>query len=334
MEPAEATLVGSASGGAGDVEEKARRSGSAQCSSGYYLPRSPRASHRGKRSSKRSPSESGTVLGAQPTSSPTPCSRYPPARWAPQRSTPGTHSHHRLRRALRQPQRVVQNLLADNRCAFVWGRLLVPSKCCWRRLSHSQERTRTAQGFVWGAGPLRRRTGVSAAGSASNSTSATRDFLCARRGRLDVVGNLVGRGFATTLRKCPASPPKRLSIRRPIARGSVHRCCGAKLPGPAATSTAHRRRLLLLVVQAGSLRLANTWPVRGAGLSVFASRWRPASFPAVPHGVGNSRSADTGERLVNRYGRRVNYLARVTGVCLTVTSALLLGMSLVRGHWR
>ena len=47
--------------------------------------------------------------------------------------------------------------------------------------------------------------------------------------------------------------------------------------------------------------------------------------------IGNLVGGSVSERLVTRYGRRQTY-RWVTGVCLTVTSALLLGMSVVRGH--
>lgn len=73
-----------------------------------------------------------------------------------------------------------------------------------------------------------------------------------------------------------------------------------------------------------------TWLVRGAGLSV-PQMGVFASFPFLMGLIGNLVGGAVSERLVTHYGRRVTY-RWVTGVCLTVTSALLLGMSLVRGH--
>jgi MFS family permease len=73
-----------------------------------------------------------------------------------------------------------------------------------------------------------------------------------------------------------------------------------------------------------------TWLVRGAGLSV-PQMGVFASFPFLMGLIGNLVGGTVSERLVTRYGRRRTY-RWVTGVCLTVTSALLLGMSLVRGH--
>ena len=73
-----------------------------------------------------------------------------------------------------------------------------------------------------------------------------------------------------------------------------------------------------------------TWLVRGAGLSV-AQMGVFASFPFVMGLIGNLVGGALSERLVTRYGRRRTY-RWITAVCLAVSSGLLLGMSLVRGH--
>ena len=73
-----------------------------------------------------------------------------------------------------------------------------------------------------------------------------------------------------------------------------------------------------------------TWLVRGAGFSV-TQMGVFASFPFVMGIVGNLIGGEVSERMVVRYGRRVTY-RWVTGVCLTISSALLLGMSAVHGH--
>jgi len=73
-----------------------------------------------------------------------------------------------------------------------------------------------------------------------------------------------------------------------------------------------------------------TWLVRGAGFSV-AQMGLFASFPFVMGFLGNLVGGAVSERLVERYGRKKTY-RWVTGVCLLVTSGLLLGMSLVHGH--
>jgi ACS family glucarate transporter-like MFS transporter len=73
-----------------------------------------------------------------------------------------------------------------------------------------------------------------------------------------------------------------------------------------------------------------TWLVRGAGFSV-EQMGVFASFPFVMGLVGNLAGGALSERLVERYGRRDIY-RWVTGICLFMTSGLLLGMSSVHGH--
>jgi ACS family glucarate transporter-like MFS transporter len=73
-----------------------------------------------------------------------------------------------------------------------------------------------------------------------------------------------------------------------------------------------------------------TWLVRGAGFSV-GQMGVFASFPFVMGLLGNLAGGALSERLVERYGRRNSY-RWVTGICLLVTSGLLLAMSSVHGH--
>jgi ACS family glucarate transporter-like MFS transporter len=73
-----------------------------------------------------------------------------------------------------------------------------------------------------------------------------------------------------------------------------------------------------------------TWLVRGAGFSV-AQMGIFASFPFVMGLLGNLVGGVLSERLVERYGRRDTY-RWVTGICLLITSGLLLAMSSVHGH--
>jgi MFS transporter, ACS family, glucarate transporter len=73
-----------------------------------------------------------------------------------------------------------------------------------------------------------------------------------------------------------------------------------------------------------------TWLVRGAGFSV-GQMGVFASFPFVMGLLGNLAGGALSERLVERYGRRNSY-RWVTGICLLVTSGLLLAMSSVDGH--
>jgi MFS transporter, ACS family, glucarate transporter len=73
-----------------------------------------------------------------------------------------------------------------------------------------------------------------------------------------------------------------------------------------------------------------TWLVRGAGFSV-GQMGLFASFPFGMGLIGNLVGGAVSERMVTRYGRRQAY-RWVTGVCLTVSSGLLLSMSAVRGH--
>jgi ACS family glucarate transporter-like MFS transporter len=73
-----------------------------------------------------------------------------------------------------------------------------------------------------------------------------------------------------------------------------------------------------------------TWLVRGAGFPV-AQMGVYASFPFAMGLVGNLVGGALSERLVGRWGRRKAYRC-VTAVCLVVTSGLLLGMSVVKGH--
>ena len=73
-----------------------------------------------------------------------------------------------------------------------------------------------------------------------------------------------------------------------------------------------------------------TWLTRGAGFSV-AQMGFFGSFPFLMGLVGNLVGGVVSERMVERYGRRITY-RWVTGVCLTVSSGLLLGMSVARGH--
>jgi MFS transporter, ACS family, glucarate transporter len=73
-----------------------------------------------------------------------------------------------------------------------------------------------------------------------------------------------------------------------------------------------------------------TWLVSGAGFSI-AQMGVFAAFPFVMGIVGNLIGGEVSERMVVRYGRRITY-RWVTGVCLTISSGLLLGMSVVRGH--
>jgi ACS family glucarate transporter-like MFS transporter len=73
-----------------------------------------------------------------------------------------------------------------------------------------------------------------------------------------------------------------------------------------------------------------TWLIRGAGFSV-EQMGLFASFPFVMGFIGNMVGGTVSERMVERYGRKVTY-RWVTGVCLVMTSGLLLGMSSVHGH--
>jgi len=73
-----------------------------------------------------------------------------------------------------------------------------------------------------------------------------------------------------------------------------------------------------------------TWLTRGAGFSV-PEMGLFGSFPFLMGLVGNLVGGAVSERLVERHGRRLTY-RWVTCVCLVVSSGLLLGMSLVRGH--
>lgn len=73
-----------------------------------------------------------------------------------------------------------------------------------------------------------------------------------------------------------------------------------------------------------------TWLVRGAGFSV-GQMGIFASFPFVMGLLGNLAGGALSERLVERYGQRDTY-RWVTGVCLLITSGLLLAMSSVHGH--
>lgn len=73
-----------------------------------------------------------------------------------------------------------------------------------------------------------------------------------------------------------------------------------------------------------------TWLVRGAGLSV-AQMGIFASFPFVMGLAGNLAGGVVSERLVERHGPRRTY-RWVTSICLAVTSALLLSMSIAKGH--
>ncbi len=73
-----------------------------------------------------------------------------------------------------------------------------------------------------------------------------------------------------------------------------------------------------------------TWLTRGAGFSVVQMGFF-GSFPFLMGLVGNLVGGAVSEWLVERHGRRLTY-RWVTCICLVVSSALLLGMSLVRGH--
>ena len=73
-----------------------------------------------------------------------------------------------------------------------------------------------------------------------------------------------------------------------------------------------------------------TWLVRGAGLSV-TQMGIFASFPFLMGLAGNLAGGVISERLVERHGRRRTY-RWVTSLCLTATAALLVSMSIVRGH--
>ncbi len=73
-----------------------------------------------------------------------------------------------------------------------------------------------------------------------------------------------------------------------------------------------------------------TWLTRGAGFSVEQMGFY-ASFPFAVGLAGNLVGGLVSERLVERHGRKRTY-RWVTGVCLTVSSGLLLAMSLCRGH--
>lgn len=73
-----------------------------------------------------------------------------------------------------------------------------------------------------------------------------------------------------------------------------------------------------------------TWLTRGAGFSV-AQMGLFASLPFLMGLAGNLAGGVLSESLVERFGRKRTY-RWVTGVCLVATSALLLAMSLVRGH--
>ncbi len=73
-----------------------------------------------------------------------------------------------------------------------------------------------------------------------------------------------------------------------------------------------------------------TWLVQGAGFSVGQMGFF-AAFPFAMGLVANLVGGVASERLVERYGRRLTY-RWVTAICLTVSSGLLLGMSIVKGH--
>ncbi len=73
-----------------------------------------------------------------------------------------------------------------------------------------------------------------------------------------------------------------------------------------------------------------TWMVRGAGFSV-AQMGLFASFPFAMGMFGNLVGGALSERLVVRMGA-VRAYRWVTGVCLAAGAALLLGMSIARGH--
>ncbi len=73
-----------------------------------------------------------------------------------------------------------------------------------------------------------------------------------------------------------------------------------------------------------------TWLTHGAGFSQ-AQMGVFASFPFLMGLAGNLVGGWVSERLVVRFGRRRAYRS-VTSVCLLATAALLLAMSLARGH--
>lgn len=73
-----------------------------------------------------------------------------------------------------------------------------------------------------------------------------------------------------------------------------------------------------------------TWLTRGEGFSV-AQMGFFGSFPFLMGLVGNLVGGAVTERMVERHGRKQTY-RWVTALCLIVTSGLLLGMSVVRGH--
>jgi MFS family permease len=73
-----------------------------------------------------------------------------------------------------------------------------------------------------------------------------------------------------------------------------------------------------------------TWLTQGAGFSVGQMGFF-AAFPFAMGLIGNLVGGVASERLVERYGRRRAY-RWVTSICLTVSSGLLLGMSLAKGH--
>lgn len=73
-----------------------------------------------------------------------------------------------------------------------------------------------------------------------------------------------------------------------------------------------------------------TWLTRGAGFSVGQMGFY-GSFPFLMGLAGNLVGGVVSEKLVERHGRRGTY-RWVTAVCLTVSSGLLIGMSVVRGH--
>ena len=73
-----------------------------------------------------------------------------------------------------------------------------------------------------------------------------------------------------------------------------------------------------------------TWLVRGVGLSIEQMSFF-ASLPFLMGLAGNLIGGEVSERLVVRHGTRTTY-RWVTCVCLVATSALLLSMSIARGH--
>lgn len=73
-----------------------------------------------------------------------------------------------------------------------------------------------------------------------------------------------------------------------------------------------------------------TWLVQGEGFSIVQMGVF-ASFPFVMGMLGNLLGGAISERLVMLHGRKTAY-RWVTGVCLVVTSAILLAMSLAKSH--